>query len=193
MISISMGNTKLGSKIANISLPPGSTCRKGAPCRRACYALKAWKQYQLTRNAWTRNLRAYRRDPGNYFREISHWLDRHKTIRFFRWHVAGDIPDLRYYVRMKRIARKYPQVKFLVFTKQYDFVSGADIPENLTVVFSSWPGLELSNPAGLPVAWMQDGTETRVPEDARECPGRCDQCGMCWSLNRGESVVFHRH
>jgi hypothetical protein len=22
-------------------------------------------------------------------------------------------------------------------------------------------------------AWMQDGTETRVPEDAIECPGQC--------------------
>ena len=45
-----------------------------------------------------------------------------------------------------------------------------------------------------PEGTMQDGTETRVPEDAIRCPGNCETCGLCYELPRlGRDVVFHKH
>ena len=68
------------------------------------------------------------------------------------------------------------------------------IPTNLVLVFSSWPAMSFSNPHGHRVAWMQDGTETRVPKNAISCPGNCESCGMCYELDRlARDVVFHRH
>ena len=62
------------------------------------------------------------------------------------------------------------------------------------ILFSAWPGMAFLNPQGHRVAWMQDGTETRVPADAIACPGNCESCGMCYELERlGHDVVFHKH
>lgn len=118
--------------------------------------------------------------------------------RLFRWHVAGDILSTAYLGGMCRIAAANPGTHFLAFTKAFEIVNRYEdheaIPANLVLVFSGWPGMSFSNPHGHRVAWMQDGTETRVPADAIECPGNCESCGMCYELERlGHDVVFHKH
>jgi hypothetical protein len=85
-----------------------------------------------------------------------------------------------------------PSTIFLAFTKRYD-LEYSEIPENLTIIFSMWPGVPDTAPRGFPRAWMQDGTEDRVPDDALESPGICHNCGMCWQLAKiGRDVVFHK-
>jgi hypothetical protein len=65
---------------------------------------------------------------------------------------------------------------------------------NLAVIFSAWPGVRIHNPHGHRIAWMQDGTEYRVPKDAVRCPGNCEECGICFRLPKlGRDVVFHKH
>jgi hypothetical protein len=65
---------------------------------------------------------------------------------------------------------------------------------NLAIIFSAWPGMRFDNPHHHRVAWMQDETETRVPEDAIRCPGNCETCGLCYELSRlGRDVVFYKH
>jgi len=112
---------------------------------------------------------------------------------FFRWHVSGDCPDRLYAKMVVIIARNFPETKFLIFTKRYDWFKGR-LPANLSVVFSCWPGLELPKSRSIPRAYMQDGTETRVNGSELECPGNCETCGMCWSLKKaGKNVVFEKH
>jgi hypothetical protein len=118
--------------------------------------------------------------------------------RLFRWHVAGDILNSEYLHGMCRIAGANPRTHFLAFTKAFEIVNRYEdhkaVPGNLVIVFSAWPGMTFLNPRSHRVAWMQDGTETRVPEDAIECPGNCESCGMCYELERlGRDVVFHKH
>ena len=118
--------------------------------------------------------------------------------RLFRWHVAGDILSTAHLGGMCRIAAANPGTHFLAFTKAFEIVNRYEdheaIPANLVLVFSGWPGMSFSNPHGHRVALMQDGTETRVPADAIECPGNCESCGMCYELERlGHDVVFHKH
>ena len=187
---ISPGNKKMGS-IPNVSLPPVLSCGNCSGCKRSCYALKAYKQYPLVRKAWRKNWELLRKDRLKYFSMVSAYLSKHKP-KFFRWHVAGDIVDQDYLEWMKNFALLlFPGTKFLTFTKMaLDF---SDLPKNLTIVYSAWPGQPIVNPHNLPIAFMQDGTETRVT-NALECPGNCENCSMCWALPTiGANVVFHKH
>jgi hypothetical protein len=117
----------------------------------------------------------------------------------FRWHVGGDIPDADYFQLMVNIARLIPETKFLAFTKQYKIVNkyldhAKKLPDNLTIVFSSWLLLEMKNRHNLPVAWLDDGHDKRIPDDAIECAGNCETCGLCWNLpSIGKDVKFKKH
>jgi hypothetical protein len=162
-----------------------------------CYALKALRLYPATRAAWRRNEYLARNHPDSYFTQIAAQVAAAKP-RLFRWHVAGDILSSEYLRGMCRIAAANPSTHFLAFTKNFDVVNRYEdrevVPSNLAIIYSAWPGMSFLNPNGHRVAWMQDGTETRVSKDAIECPGNCESCGMCYQLDRlGRDVVFHKH
>jgi hypothetical protein len=159
--------------------------------------LKALRLYPATRAAWRRNEYLAKRHPESYFRQIAAQVAEAKP-RLFRWHVAGDILSTDYLGGMCRIATAHPSTHFLAFTKAFEIVNRYEdrtaVPANLVIVFSAWPRMTFLNPHRHRVAWMQDGTESRVPEDAIECPGNCESCGMCYELSRiGRDVVFHKH
>jgi hypothetical protein len=191
-LSIAKGNSKLGT-IPNISLTPGKSC--GGKVCSGCYAMKSYRMYPSVRKAWDANLDAYESDSEGYFEAINKYLAKHKPS-MFRWHVAGDIPGDAYLAYMLEIADLHPGVKFLAFTKRHDLITDSVcriIPSNLSIILSMWPGMPVPD-SPLPRAWMQDGTETRVPDDAIPCHGHCDSCGMCWSLaSIGRDVVFSKH
>lgn len=185
---IATGNGKIG-KIPNISLPPGVTCGD-VPCLDRCYAMKFYQCREVCRNAWNSNHAHYLYNPVDYFTCIREYIDRRK-VEYFRFHSAGDIPDQAYLDGIKSLAVSCPGTKFLCFTKRYGLKYGR-VPENVSFVFSVWPGMRLPR-ARFPLAYMQDGTETRV-KNAIDCPGGCDSCFMCWNLaGLGKNVVFKLH
>ncbi len=197
-LSITQGNMKMGrGKHAphSISLPPGRTCAPGVPCLQDCYARKSmYRLYHNVRTAWDHNLSIWQRTPGRFEQVVTGHVAQHRP-HFFRWHIGGDIPDLLYLEMMARVAANVPNTKFLCFTKRHDFalVFADRLPQNLQLVLSMWPGFGDVD-ATFPRAWMQDGTEDRVPNNVLECPGCCEQCGMCWHLSQlGRDVYFHKH
>ncbi|MBW2006403.1 MAG: hypothetical protein JRI72_17775 [Deltaproteobacteria bacterium] len=189
-IKISNSNSKLG-KIPNISLIPVKDCGNCESCRSDCYALKAWKQYPNVRKAWKINSKAFRSDCFDAIEPIIEFCLKKKP-RFFRIHVAGDFLDQDHIESWVKAAILCPETKFLAFTKMHH-LNYADLPENMTVIMSQWPGMPVFGENG-GRAWVQDGTETRIPEDAIECPGKCDDCGMCWNLpSIGKDIFFMAH
>lgn len=197
MAILSSGNTKMG-KIYNISLPPIKTC-SGCEgyCGDKCYAMKFYKMRPRVRNAWDRNLELVTHDIATYFEEITNELRNKPSAKYFRWHVGGDILSYTYFSGMCLVAALLPEINFLCFTKQYEIVnnvaySKSKIPSNLKIVFSAWPGMPLNNPHKFTVAWMQDGTERRIPETAVECSGSCTDCMLCFN-DMNHDVVFHKH
>lgn len=200
MTILSPGNIKLG-KMPNVSLPPIVSCNGcGDHCGSKCYSMKAYRMYPAVREKWDNNLKLATTYLNGYFSQIFAELLRKKKLpKFFRWHTSGDILNSEYLKGMVAIATALPSTKFLCFTKQYSIVNAAveekvDLPENLQIIFSAWPGLSMSNPHNFRVAWMQDGTETRVPASAFECPGSCETCSACFSLSKiGKDVVFELH
>lgn len=198
-VVISRGNTKMGS-IPSVSLPAGLTCRKDCECFKKCYAHKIERLRPNVHNSYMNNYTLLCKDPATYFREVEAAI---MTARFFRWHVSGDIKDTDYLHHMATIATRNPHCEMLCFTKRYDIVNnfldtGGIIPPNLHLILSAWRGMKMENPYGLPEAHVKyRDNYTTASSDAKECGGNCTECalsdGGCWTLKKGEQIVFKEH
>ena len=146
-----------------------------------------------------RNLEILTNNPSDYWEQVS---DAMCTSRFFRMHVAGDIPNYEYLVDMVKTVANNPHCDVLVFTKRYDFVnnfiyySNMELPSNLHVIFSEWEGMNMENPHNMPVAHVIfKGQEPE--ENWNICTGNCLECAKknanCWNLKNGGHVAFHEH
>lgn len=197
VVSISHGNRKMG-EIPSVSLPPVVTCAKGCKCAKKCYAAKLCRIYPSVKSAYDRNLEILNSDWDSY------WLQVRAAAcvsRFFRFHVSGDILNAQYLDEMISTAKALPNTDFLAFTKQYhlvnEYVSNVgSIPENLHILFSEWPGMEMPNPHNFPVAHVIFKGE-QPQKNWNICPGNCATCAVggcnCWALKNGEHIAFYEH
>ena len=199
-VSISTGNRKMGA-IPSVSLPPVTTCAPGVPCAKKCYACKMCRIYPTVRAAYERNMRILRADPEQYFHQIDSYL---KSVRFFRWHVSGDIPSAEYFENMVKCAINNPHCEQLAFTKQYDIVNDwiaehGNLPKNLHVIFSLWDenwNTRVSNPHNLPCSAVIFRGQS-ADEYSNVCGGNCFECDCrgvgCWAMTSGETIAFYEH
>lgn len=218
-VKISPGNTKMG-QIPSVSLPAGETCRHDCGCIEKCYAKKLERLRPAVRNAYKHNLNILTEEPDTYWREVEAAI---MTSRFFRFHVSGDIPHSSYFIRMIEVAKRNQHCEILCFTKRYGIVNGylfdtyintptlpeghssvmlkdmgILLPKNLHIIMSAWRGTRMHNPFGFPEAHVRyrDGTTTAA-EGAHECGGNCAECARtgegCWTLKRGEQIIFNEH
>lgn len=197
-LHISNGNSKLG-KIPNISGVPVKDCPKIClkTCSKECYALKALKMYPAVRKAWGENSQLLRKSKREYFKQLRDYLDK-KQPAYFRFHVAGDITSAMHAGFIVDTATKYPETKFLVFTKNYEALKYIKAPKNLTIVISVWEGMKAKD---LPQhvrkyarAYAGDCSNFKGFKDSIECPGVCDNCLACWGLGKkGLNVKFTKH
>lgn len=203
LVKISLTNSKLGAAIPSVNLPAGVTCRADAPCQKGCYAKRGNWNYKNVKTSLENNFNVFKNDPKAYFDDIISQLNNDDiTYKFFRWHSSGDIVNLEYLKGIIRVAESCPQTKFLCFTKKFNLVNmylefNPNIPSNLKIVFSAWDNtFKVNNPFNLPVTYVNFKDKTRnadIPEFAIPCVGKCYQCKACWTLERGQSVVFNQH
>ena len=198
-LNISMGNTKLGKRATpNISLPAVITCRPDAPCTKLCYARRGNLRFPNVKALYQENLDLWEKDPASFFTQLRSFLDEVQPA-YFRWHVAGDIPDIKYYHMMQNLAHLYPNTQFLAFTKRYEMViqdrieGAGKLPPNLTIRLSAWPGLDFPDRVyeNMAKVFTTHEDETRCPEEHVECPGYCPPCRECW--NTQNTVLIHMH
>jgi len=198
--SVVKGNAKLGERDTwNVNLPPHVICKiLNMPCftEGCCYNFKAWRRYPRVRESWMNNCNHYFENPIQFFDDIIEKIQKaRKPPKWFRWQAAGEIPDQEYFDGMKHVAKEFPEIRFLAFTKRYD-LELIRIPSNLKIVISAWPGMEIPRKLRrrFPIAWMIDGRETRRTRRLVKCPGHCPTCRACWSLDRTKrDVAFPKH
>jgi hypothetical protein len=191
-LHISERNDKLG-RTMNISLPPGTTCLPDVPCREKCYAMKFYNMRTRVRKAWDDNLALYRADPFRYFDLIRMAIAKKKPL-FFRWHVSGDIPDLRYAEGILDIAEVFGATNFLIYTRVPGYLfdaavqSKCGIPPNLAILESQWLGFDHKPYGTLPTFMVVKPGLTVTTNDpgltVYHCPGSCPTCRICWSAKR---------
>ena len=201
-VKFSYGNRKTGALVPSVSLIPVADCGNCAVCARGCYDVRNVCFQKTVQKARANNSAILQNDPVRYMKEIKKAV---KYLRFFRWHVGGDIKDPVYLVWMVGIAEVTPTCEFLAFTKQYDIVNeylkmhGA-FPKNLHIIFSDWRGAEFENPYNLPVSsplWA-DGTHgPHCTDDVIMCEGDCSACaevgGGFWGAKNGQTILFEAH
>lgn len=202
-VTISTTNSKLGGFIPSVNLPAGLTCRPDAPCQKGCYAKKGNWLYKNVKTSLLNNLDYFKTSPESYFNDIINYLNNGDiSYKFFRWHSSGDIVNNEYLKGILKVANACPQTKFLCFTKKFYLINlyldnGGILPNNLKIVFSAWNNtFKIDNPHNLPVTYVRFKDESKnadIPEFAIPCIGKCYECKSCWSLEKGQSVVFNQH
>ena len=198
-VSISSGNSK--THVPSVSISPIFTCpaRCKGVCDGKCYAVKGCAIHTSELNAYARNLAIYLEQPARYWQAIRTAA---ANVRFFRWHVAGDIVDAAYFSGMIETARALPDTAFLAFTKKYEIVNtwidrNGAIPCNFKIVFSGWgDALKPINPHNLPETTVFPKHSEPRPEWLL-CGGNCLECACrgvgCWQLQPGDVLAFELH
>ena len=198
-VHLSQGNSKIGNTL-NVSLPPGITCQANVPCAKRCYAKRIYKRLSSVKKIWDENYLAYRNSPEQYFDGIIQGI-MHEGMRYFRWHVSGDIPDARYFQGMCDVARVVPTVQFLAYTR-FPFEELGGIPENLTMIRSYWRGFDRVYNSEYPAFMAIDkGLGIEAASEYYQygvkriefCPGKCPDCRSCWEAKPGDLLLIHIH
>ena len=198
-VHISASNSKMGA-VASVSLPPFLTCPAvcAGTCGKYCYAAKIAALRPNVLKNYAENLVICLYRNSEYWKAINNYV---RGVRFFRFHVSGDILNFDYFCEMVKTAYNAPHCEFLAFTKRYNVVnewimSGGILPENLHILFSGEKNLKPENPHNLPETTIYEKGET--PCDSwMLCGGNCFECGCrgvgCWQLKRGDVLAFEKH
>ena len=198
-VRISNSNSKMGN-VASVSTLPFITCPGccAGTCGAKCYAAKIANLRPSVLKSYAINTAIYLKRPDIYWTSIDLAC---KAVRYFRFHVSGDIVNKDYFDHMVQTARNNPKTEILCFTKRFDAVNAwidenGEIPENLHVLFSGWTNLQPENPHNLPETnVIEKGAEPA--ENWKICGGNCFNCACrglgCWTAQRGDVVAFPIH
>lgn len=198
-VSISKGNVKMGA-VLSVSLLPFITCpgRCKGTCGGECYAAKIALLRGSVLTAYARNTALAMFRPDIYWSEVKKAM---AGVRFFRFHVSGDIIDKKYFAELVNACKENTHCNVLVFTKRYEIVNSyikenGSLPENLHLLFSGWDNLDPINPYDLPETNVYN-KDTEPAENWLLCGGNCFECGCrgvgCWQAKKGETIAFKKH
>lgn len=198
-VSISNANSKMGA-VASVSTLPYITCP--ACCRETCgakcYAAKLANLRPSVLASYAKNTALALYKPETYWAQVKAAM---MAVRWFRFHVSGDIINGEYFAQMIQACRENPHCQVLCFTKRFNVVNayldaGNEIPENLHILFSGWSNLTPENPHGLPETnVIPKGAEPA--ENWKICGGNCFNCACrgvgCWQAGKGDTIAFPIH
>ena len=198
-VSISNGNTKMGT-VASVSLLPFLSCpgRCANTCGSACYAAKLANLRPNVLQSYANNQALAMYNPDLFWAQVNVAV---MAVRYFRFHVSGDILNADYFRRMMEVARNNSRTEILVFTKRYEVVNAwidenGELPENVHILFSGWNNLQTINPHNLPETNVFT-TEDEVQDNWKICGGNCFECGCrgvgCWQAQKGDVIAFKKH
>jgi hypothetical protein len=186
-MSISLPATlcKTGQKLRKVE---GSVCSK-------CYACKGAYTWKATVNALQRRVDAL--GSSDWVDAMVSLMEQKKRIResgLFRWHDSGDLQSLEHLRSIADVARRTPQIKHWIPTKEKgilrEFLKRDKLPDNVVVRLS---GAMIDGPA--PNA-EHTSTVTSDPSKATcrafENDGQCGDCRKCWNKDV-QNVVYLQH
>jgi len=198
-VRISNSNSKMGA-VASVSTLPFITCPSccASTCGAKCYAAKLANLRPAVLKSYAVNTALALHRPDLYWAQVNTAV---MAVRYFRFHVSGDIMNYDYFCHMIEIARNNDRTEILCFTKRFEIVNrwiseNGELPGNLHILFSGWSNLKPENPHRLPETnVIERGAEPA--DDWKICGGNCFNCACrglgCWNAQRGDVVAFHMH
>lgn len=208
-VHISSANSKMGN-VASVSLMPFLSCpgRCRKTCGKKCYAAKLANLRANVLKSYAKNQALAMLKPELFWEEVNAAI---AAVRYFRYHVSGDILNKPYFGKMVESAKNNSKTEILVFTKRWEIVSewireNGDLPENMHILFSGWEGMDPINPYHLPetnvlpknasTSWW-DLPENKFGNTWKICGGNCFNCACrglgCWQAKKEETIAFKLH
>ena len=169
------------SKMPGLSYSlPAWECKTGSKLRKvknsvcsACYALKGnYTRYKNIKIAQYRRLAAIKLE--GWTRAMAAQILRQK---YFRWHDAGDVQDLKHLNKIYEVCRLTPEVKHWMPTREAWIKDHLDRkPANLVIRFS--PPMIGQRNDSWPNSSMVVETGATCPAPAQN--NSCGDCRQCW-------------
>lgn len=193
LAKVSFGNKKLPKGTMIFNIPAVSTCPfKTELCAKACYALKAERQYPNVLPAREYNLKLAKRFD---FHDIMiATINKHiRKIKIIRIHESGDFFKQSYFDSWAKIAEAFPSLKFYAYTKSF-FLDFSNKPKNLVLIAS----FDSSTPKDRIAHYEKnkaffDNTFTIVDKKAKaSCIADCTKCDKCWTKT-GQNITVNIH
>ena len=198
-------STKDKGQLTNVVGTCGGCCDG---CENFCYAVKDTRRYHNTViPSVGKNTVIMRHDMDKGFKQIKEALIKNKA-KVLRWQSSGEIMNYNYLLHMVKLAIELPDVQFYFYTKRFKFMEQylkecGELPKNLVCNISEWKGnTEGYQLDGLNKFVYDDGTDATL-ENLVHCPavsknGRktdvtCDECGRCFSGNKGIITAVYDH
>lgn len=200
MLRLSTGNKKLknNDKVRFLiwNLPSQITCPYSTDlCRKYYYAKKAERLYKgalaSRMDNYNESLKAdFEWDMcATIAREVMRKPYQGKQI-LFRIHESGDFYSKEYAEKWLNIARSFPNIKFLAYTKSIPFFDGLTLPDNFTLRASIWADTDsgqieaiVANNYPTYTAVPKDEYATLAPSMRCDCAIGCGDCKKCWNKN----------
>lgn len=195
-LQISCGNRKMLAGYGIFNLPAVTTCPNSTPlCRKLCYARKAERVYSSVLDRRQTNFKASQEaDFMPIMIDLINQLANEKTFNGkFRIHESGDFYNQLYLDNWLEIARNFPAIEFLAFTKSINF-DYSSRPDNLKIYISVMPDTDFCAPIHPSIANTPRAFAGIIPDNVEptQCPGHCDSCNHCFFNNTGD-VYFSLH
>lgn len=193
LLNLSTGNTKTGKGILIWNIPAIKTCIGCTQlCASKCYARKSERLYPNVLPS--RELNKLEADSIDFVENMIYTIEKiskKKAFKgLFRIHESGDFYNQEYFDSWVQIAKAFPQIKFLAFTKSHQLNLIHDA-ENFNVVYSEFPDTKVFS-QNMPVAKAVAKAE-EMKENEFLCGGSCKDCNVCWYLEKNETVYFEFH
>lgn len=197
MITLSKGNKKLVStdkvKFLIFNLPAQITCPCSTPaCRALCYAKKSERIYPQVLPCREENFKATLEPDfiADMVFAIQTEIKKRSYIGkkiLFRIHESGDFYSKSYALDFIIIAKFFPNIQFLAYTKSIKYFEFVELPDNFTVRASIWHDtpqndLQRVNRMDLPTYTALDVQAFTEESEAIKCHCSvgCGDCQMCW-------------
>lgn len=162
-----------------------------------CYALRGNYGFPAVKNAMIRRL-ASLNDLKLWVNNMVIAIKAYEGSGYFRFHDAGDIQSVAHLAAIVEVAKRLPQIRFWLPTREYSFVSqyrqNNSFPPNLTIRLSAYmidgaPPFELARRLGVQTSG--------VSRKGYSCPAssqgnKCLSCRACWDSNI-ENINYKRH
>ena len=200
-VKIQRGNRKTGANCYTVQLLPVIACKNCKGCWPDCYDLKSDLIYPNVIDDRCKNSAIHKADPNRFWSEIDTQV-KANFVTELRINVGGDL-EYGDFCSVAQLGRDNPKTMILFFTKNYDdinlFLEKDEFPENVRPIMSAWEGMKMNNPHNLPCSHVlyEDGRTTAPQYGAYYCGGNCSECAYkgegCWSLKKGEHVIFKAH
>lgn len=116
------------------------TCQNCTACKTSCY-VRASYRFPSVIHSQAINTWGLRNELDKVEADLAEQLE-HRHVKIARVNQSGEIEDEKQFAMWCRLAIRFPDTKFYIYTKMYDivgkFLDNGDVPPNFTILFSVW-------------------------------------------------------